>query len=206
MKIRVVGDIHGKFETYKRVIADSEHSIQLGDFNVGYRNEGGKEFDDAVHKWQTQNLTHKFIRGNHDNLTICKNMPNYISDGSYDPNTRIFCCGGAFSIDREFNIEGVSWWPDEELTQREFNHVIDAYAKTKPRIVMTHDFPKSVIYPLFKAQYAEDSITRQALSAMFEIHQPELWIAGHWHIHRKEIINSTQFVCLGELQHMDIEV
>ena len=205
MKIRLVGDIHSKFNLYKNVVSDCDYSIQLGDFGVGYRTDGGIEFDMMVKEWQHSNPNHKFFRGNHDNLSVCKHMPNFISDGTYLKEYDIFCCGGAWSIDYHMNTEGINCWPDEELTYKEFEIVIEAYEKVKPRIMLTHDCPQSVVYPMFKAQYIEETITRMALDTMFSIHQPEYWIHGHWHFHRRETINGTKFVCLEELQYMDIE-
>lgn len=206
MKIRIVGDIHRKFEDYKNVVSNADYSIQLGDFGVGYGN--AQDWDKSVMDWQLANPTHKFFRGNHDNLSVCKHMPNFVSDGTYDPTTGIFVCGGAMSIDRFYNVEGISWWADEELSQRDFSIVMDAYEKTKPRIMLTHDCPQEVAQDFFYGKYKllESSITRQALQSMFEIHKPELWIFGHWHSHRNMDFNGTKFICLEELQHIDIEV
>lgn len=206
MKIRIVGDIHSKFNLYKNVVSTCESSIQLGDFGVGYRTPYGNEFDVVVEEWQRNNPNHKFIRGNHDNLSQCKFMPNFISDGTYISEYGIFCCGGAWSVDHYMSKEGIDWWADEELSDREFSILIESYETVKPRIMLTHDCPQSVVYPMFKAQYIEKTRTRLALDMMFSIHQPELWIHCHWHFHRREKINGTQFICLEELQSIDIEV
>jgi predicted phosphodiesterase len=46
--------------------------------------------------------------------------------------------------------------------------------------------------------------TGLALQAMFEIHQPEVWLFGHWHINKVQKIGATNFICLAELSFIDI--
>ena len=50
------------------------------------------------------------------------------------------------------------------------------------------------------------SRTRQAFDAMMSIHRPKLWIFGHWHRSRNEMIDGTRFICLAELEHKDIDL
>ncbi len=40
--------------------------------------------------------------------------------------------------------------------------------------------------------------------AMFEIHQPENWVFGHWHTNFKQCINNTKFKCLPELTYVKL--
>lgn len=105
---------------------------------------------------------------------------------------------GAFSIDRIYRTEGVDWWANEELTYKEFNEVIDVYIKYKPKIVITHDCPHSVRKHLFGID--KKSITSNGLEGLFTQHQPEIWVFGHHHISKKEMINGTKFICLAELE------
>ena len=39
--MRFIGDVHGKFTQYKRLIADVPASIQVGDMGVGFRRISG---------------------------------------------------------------------------------------------------------------------------------------------------------------------
>ena len=59
-------------------------------------------------------MNHKFIRGNHDDPQACREHPYWIKDGLIEND--IMYIGGAWSIDREYRTEGVSWWRDEELS------------------------------------------------------------------------------------------
>lgn len=205
--MRFVGDVHGKFKSYIECVKHSTHSIQVGDFGVGFPADNEYAgYDDLIKNWHTNNPTHKFIRGNHDNPTTCKQMPGFIPDGTYDETFGIFYIGGAASKDREMRYSGIDWWPEEELSYGELNAIVDKYEAIKPNIVVSHDCPVNVINPLFKHQYIEQSRTRLALASLFEIHKPDLWVFGHYHMHRREKINGCEFICLHELQVIDIEL
>jgi Icc-related predicted phosphoesterase len=124
---------------------------------------------------------------------------------------KIFYVSGAWSIDRAYRIEGVSWWPDEELSVVELNNAIDLYTQEKPEIMITHDGPSPATTWIlnrfmltsengYREQSPAPTRTGHALSAMFEIHQPKIWIFGHWHYSWIKKIKGTVFVCLNELE------
>lgn len=41
---------------------------------------------------------------------------------------------------------------------------------------------------------------------MFEMHQPRIWLFGHWHFDFDGVIDGTRFICLGELSYRDLDV
>lgn len=212
--IRFIGDVHGRFRQYKRIIKDCPRSIQVGDMGVGFK---------ALRQGEVKNLQnppfdamsegdHKFIRGNHDNPQACANHHYFIPDGSI-LDDHIYCLGGAVSIDKAWRTEGYDWWPDEELSTQRLEMEVDLYKELKPDVVVTHDCPESIAQMMMEVLniYTKDkfpSRTRQALESMFYFHQPKLWIFGHWH---KTITFPTQhtlgttFKCLGELEYEDID-
>ncbi len=151
---------------------------------------------------------HRFIRGNHDNPGVCKNHTQWIPDGTYDNKHGMFFVGGALSIDAEFRLEHFSWWRNEECSYDSFQNFISLYSFEKPKIMVTHDCPENVASYLFKGGRTPEfpSITRQALQIMLDIHKPKLWIFGHWHEHRNQVIDGCRFICLSELQHIDLEI
>ncbi len=193
MKIRIIGDIHGKLDAYNDVIKNSEYSIQVGDFGIGFGEEPKK----------LPNKEHKFIRGNHDNLHLCKNYENWIPDGTVW-NNEIMFIGGAKSIDRGFGRN--DWWEDEELSIVELNNILDIAKLTKPKIIISHACPLSIIPTMFGVKPSTISRTEQFLDILVEEIRPELMIFGHWHIYKDMHINYTRFVCLGELNYIDIEI
>ena len=199
--MRFIGDVHGKFDQYLDIIQNVSESIQVGDFGAGF-----KPLPTVIGETGLFATTkHKFIRGNHDNPAICAESPNWIHDG--DVIAPMMFVGGALSIDRLKRFEGRDWWSDEECSMDAFYRFMDIYEAIKPEIMVTHDCPEVVSDKLFGGTKLEmPSRTRQALQAIFDLHQPKLWIFGHWHMSRNEMIDGTRFICLGELEYKDIEL
>ena len=215
MKIHVIGDVHGMTSKYCNLlkkIPEGERSFQLGDMGLGFKRVGlpppGKTAPNPDF--------HKFIRGNHDNPAKCRAHPQYAGDFGYHTGYSLFWIAGAASIDRDFRIEGVTWWPDEELDYRTFNAVYDLYVATKPRFVFSHECPtktnQTLLYSLSGTYFAAkgdliNTRTCQAMQNMLDEHAPERWIFGHYHITKEFHVPGydTKFQCLGELDSMVLD-
>ena len=213
-KIRFLGDNHGSHWNYKRAIKDIENSIQVGDFGIGFDAESSAEkFDKMLDNFPGN---HRFIRGNHDNPFECKRSKHYIPDGTIEGNMMFI--GGAGSIDAEDRkrrdahfskvnkCQVVSWWPEEELSYRELDNLVEVYKNTKPSIMVTHECPESISDMIKPNKYHFTSRTRQAFQSMFELHRPNIWIFGHWHLTVDFVQKDTRFVCLNVDEFIDINV
>jgi calcineurin-like phosphoesterase family protein len=192
--MRFIGDIHAQFWRYKEIIKDCDRSIQVGDFGIGFETE-----TNPVPNFGTN---HRFIRGNHDNLDKCVNHSHWIKDGTFEDG--MFFIGGAFSVDQARRCEGLDWWRNEEMTVHELNEMISKYEECKPDIVVSHDCARDNL-PLFERQKISTR-TSQAFDAMFYIHQPKLWVFGHYHEDRDIKINGTRFVCVNKMSYKDINL
>lgn len=208
MKTRLIGDIHGALWGYENALRGCEKSIQIGDFGYGFNNP--QSWYDSAKSIQ-ESGDHRFIRGNHDDPALCKASPAFIRDGTVEND--VMFVGGAWTIDAWHRTEGISIWHDAELSYAELDVMLDTYALTRPRVMITHDCPSSVAQKMFidsgKAMFDGPLIktrTGEALQAMFEMHQPEKWIYGHWHHTLQENINGTTFTCLGICDYMDVEL
>lgn len=212
MLTRIIGDIHGNWNDYQIITnpIDNtiERSIQVGDFGIGFN---GPYWHDRVNKFHQANPNHRFIRGNHDNPSMCKNdMCGYIKDGTVEND--VMYVGGAWSIDYAYRTENRDWWADEELSYVELDRMIEIYSIMKPRVMITHDCPLSVSNEMFVKkgktfsgrQYS--TRTGQALQSMFEIYQPEFWYFGHWHDTQNMVIEGTSFQCVGISDFVDVEI
>jgi len=186
----IIGDVHGRISEYNDIIKDQESSFQVGDMAFKY--------SDIL---CNNPCKHVFIGGNHDNWDIINNCPNYL--GRFGIYRDIFFVGGAKSIDTWSRIEGVSWWPQEELGYIECNQCIRKYAVTRPKIVISHDCPSSVRRSVFGIK--NDSQTSNLLENMLEIWKPELWIYGHHHKSTRNQINNTYFIGLGILEQYQLQ-
>ena len=201
--IRFIGDVHGNWKKYKKIINECDTSIQVGDFGVGFSGHSNPPYD------HMKKGDHRFIRGNHDNPSVCKKHPFWIPDGTMI-HDKIFCIGGAKSIDAQYRTEGLNWWINEELSYKEFLILCDAYEQLKPSVIVAHEMPESLTYIVCSkcnmTKYDDPSITRQFLDNILEIHKPDLFIHGHWHVNHHTIYQGIEYIGLGELEHVDLEL
>lgn len=207
MSITIIGDVHGYTKSYQKWLRDNldpEHrSIQIGDMGLGFPGVGlPAPGTPAV------GPSHKFFRGNHDAPAKCRQHPNYLGDYGYLEQDKLFWVAGAFSIDKMWRVEDVSWWADEELSYPELEKAIDLYLQVKPRFVLSHDCPEkasqTLLYSMSGDYFAAKaecitSRTCQALQAMLNLHQPEKWIFGHYHVDKTFTVPgyTTEFICVG---------
>ena len=137
-----------------------------------------------------------FIRGNHDDPSVCQSHPRYLGD--WGRHQFMFWVSGAWSIDQSLRIEGISWWRKEELNAEEGSRALEDYLAAKPRIMISHDGPASAFTqggPMPLTAFRPSS-TAKLLQAMFESHQPEFWLFGHHHESRDFTLGTTRFRCL----------
>lgn len=210
MKTRYVGDVHGLKNELVLVLhnvpEDVTSVVQVGDMGVGF---GQGDYWHESLEDMLNSVNGRFIRGNHDNPSECKQMGTWIKDGLIEND--IMYIGGAWSIDYQWRTRGYDLWDDEEVSYDRFTQLVSIYETVKPRVMVTHDCPLSVSNELFiesgKSFSGKQFKTRTgaALDSMFSIHQPELWIFGHWHCDTDKVINGTRFICLNEMSYIDVD-
>lgn len=195
--LAIIGDLHGRYETYLELVRNADYSIQLGDFGFDY---GILDLVDPD--------CHKIIGGNHDNYNLLPRYPHYLGDfglvnlGGFE----FFFIRGALSIDKGSRQLNISYWQDEELTYSRMVDAFDSYCATKPNIVLTHCAPSSIISKF--SDFTDEQIwqffgmkvpssTDQLLEMCLRTHKPKEWIFGHYHKTKTVDI----FSCLGIEEH-----
>lgn len=197
--ITIIGDVHGKYERYHKIVSrtkENPYTLQLGDF--GFKYETLKNIDSTKHL---------ILPGNHDNYNMCYRYPHFLGDYGYTSLNRVefFYYRGAYSIDRSYRTIGIDWWEDEQVSIDQFMKARELYRQVKPKIVITHDCPQSIaaqMIPLGGRIY--ENTTGWALQELLNIHEPELWLFGHWHRSKTIQYGKTKFMCLDELETYDI--
>ena len=195
MKLAIIGDVHGHYREYFEIVEGVENSIQVGDFGFDW---------DVLDKLDPER--HKIIAGNHDNYTIAPTKPHYLGDFGLKSHGGLdfFFVRGEFSIDKHLRTPEKSWWQQEELTTSQMNNVIDVYVAVRPSVVISHGCPASVINQVSRNGFVmRPSNTSRLLQAMYEIHQPDIWLHGHHHRSLNKQIGDTWFRCLAELEVLD---
>lgn len=213
-KLRIIGDVHGKWKEYLNIIKDCDYSIQVGDLGFDY--EFLKDVDYTKHI---------IVPGNHDNYDKVVDYDHILhgygeySLGGFD----FFFVRGAFSIDwyqrlqKHRNGGQKTWWEDEELRIDQLKNAIQLYVAAKPQFVISHDCPKAVGKFVSKDSVLEmfgyhpatfTTNTQQALSLMYNYHKPKNWVFGHYHVSKKFNIQgmNTNFHCLAELEYIELDI
>jgi len=222
--MRIIGDIHGHFDWYvdtvKKANAEGIRTFQVGDFGIGMPRM--KENFDWHDYWREDpdNLAdmNRVLVGNHDSPLSAKSCPLIVSRFGSDvqfckdkPSKRVFWAGGAYSIDWAGREEYYNWWPNnEELTYSEMREAEELYRQWQPKVVITHDGPRSAIESCFDWEVANDAIqnvsrTQQFLDHLLTIHRPKLWLFGHWHRNETRVIDGTTFRCVATKDFVDID-
>ena len=156
--IILAGDTHGSFEILKsfaendegRGLTKADVVIVLGDFGVWeYSLEEIKSLDALLP------YTLAFLDGNHENFPLLYSMPEremfggrvhdlggvyhlcrgetYVFPDKQGEKT-VAVCGGGFSRDRDRRTKGVSWFPEEEITDTDVERALESLKKHGGRV------------------------------------------------------------------------
>lgn len=204
-KTILIGDPHGMFYNYREILKTQKAnvSIALGDIGLGFPQSPELILSDIPG-------TNYLLRGNHDNPIVMRKHPNYIGDygilnGSFieDRFDKLFFLSGAWSIDWQYRTEGLTIWNDEQLSQEELCAAINLHNETKPDIMIAHDCPTMILHHLHPSRVIPTR-TSQALDQMVFNHKPNYFIFAHHHISWRKLIDDCMYVCLNELEVLDI--
>ena len=143
-KIIVLGDIHGNFSWLNKFIAQENPDIILQCGDMGYYPTWSLYIEIV-----SPNTKIYWCDGNHEDYNAINKLlqtnprgpieiqPNvfYMPRGEVlklSNNRNVLFAGGAYSIDKHLRIEGVSWFPEEILTEKEiFNYFPDPKSISK---------------------------------------------------------------------------
>lgn len=214
MKIGIAGDWHGNTQWACSMVEqaspmlDPDYKLifQLGDFGYwpGVRGKAYlNELNETLEKEETDLF---FIDGNHENHPLLRNKAR--KDG-IDPDhatrpvlitnrilwlprgsimtvngKRILAMGGAASVDREYRTEGVSWFPEERITDEQVAYAI---SKGPADIMLCHDRPSSAPVTFGPSSWpavdlALSEVNRDKLQAIVNSAKPEIICHGHLHM------------------------
>lgn len=187
MKFCFLGDVHGNIiHCLKLSEANPDTTIvQVGDLGVGFV---------PLDVFFRLPKNFKFFPGNHDCRKLCSGIPHCLGDYG-EAYGKFFFVSGADSIDKDYRIEGVSWWPDEELTYQQAEDCLEKWKHSKVDTLVAHDLPQSFAEG-FKLIY-DKTLTRNLLENMIQARKPKLFIYGHHHRKIKTVFNGIQVVELG---------
>ncbi|GAA1230252.1 hypothetical protein JOF42_000373 [Microbacterium phyllosphaerae] len=103
---------------------------------------------------------------------------------------RVLSLGGAASVDRQSRIEGLTWWPDEAVSE---GMVAEAVAGGPADLMLTHESPAGTpVRPVREilrtnphrfpeVVLAESAASRARIGEVWDAVHPELLVHGHLH-------------------------
>lgn len=209
-RVAFVGDLHGRRSAFEHTLATAVNRgvttiIQTGDFWLGYTDPlefakmeriAGRVFKDAG--LDVALLDYRFIDGNHENFTVLDpdaDAPvavapwlTYMPRGSSDTilGVDFTFLGGASSIDKQWRVEGESWWPEENIRE-------DQAARARPAdVLVTHETGTSQFTELLavnphsrdKLYDPEGESNRELIDAVLDRVSPAIHVHGHHHAPR----------------------
>jgi Calcineurin-like phosphoesterase len=181
--------------------------LHLGDWGVW----PGSEFTERM-GWLAKELHMKIFvtPGNHEDYTQIKSRRYWSADGIrsarpvtvLDRGTRWqwhgrtwLSVGGAASADQRRRLLGLSWWPEEELTDEEVTQIT---ADGPADVLLTHDVGSAVPLDLgpWPADWGEEARAkclahREREQRLADGVKPSHWWHGHYHQYKRHDIEMS---------------
>lgn len=214
MTVYITGDVHGDYDfakfndfqvTHKNLSKD-DYVIVCGDFGLIWNWQGqDKRETRLLAAYAAMPYTILFVDGNHEchprlldfpTVEFCGGKAHKISDNIYHlmrgeiytiENKTYFCMGGAPSHDKQWRIEGESWWAEEVPGLSERQYALDNLAAhdNKVNYIITHDAPSSIAAHLIFRSYDGSRVITgwgdwlEELDTKIEF---DHWYFGHYHV------------------------
>lgn len=229
MSFIISGDTHGTIDIGKvvRFFGEHEDEYTSDDYLIICGDVGACGFsasDEANTREVLRNLpvTVLFVDGNHENFEQLNSYPVDVWNGGkvhfVDDNiihlmrgqvfdiegTRFFTFGGAYSIDKMYRTEGVSWFPEEIPTRAEYEEGWNNLEKAGFQVdyIFTHTGPREVVASMGYGELSDDEVElRQYLQRVAEFTDFTAWYFGHFH---EDLEIEECFFCLyDEMVRLD---
>ena len=202
-KAIVTGDIHNEFGRLNELINKKRPELVMccGDFGFWPKVPWGAPLSNI----RTQGAEILWCDGNHEDHWSLRDRTtdelapdiHYMPRGStltLNDGRTIMFMGGAHSIDKMHRREGVDWFPEEIITQRDLYNLPDI----KVDIFITHTCPVELVNDMKKFYTGKDvEPSNWALSELWKIYKPDLWFFGHWHKYLEGTLFGTKWYALS---------
>ncbi|HNW46769.1 MAG TPA: metallophosphoesterase [Thermotogota bacterium] len=205
--IYISGDTHGTIDSRFSEInfRPEDFIIILGDFGFLWEAEPTEKEAVLLRELGSKGSTVLFIDGNHENFDRLDRLPTetrfgaevgVIQPGLYHlrrgniytiDNRRFFAMGGGLSIDKEFRIPGLSWWPQEQPSWEETQHALETLEIHDNEVdyVLTHAAPLTIKRIVLRGDNRFPDPTEQFLESLYPLIRFKLWFFGHYHVNVK---------------------
>ena len=223
-KILFVGDSHGNVSFIADAFKFAKREgvtriVSVGDWGSWPGKEGDYFFKFCSDRATATGIPFYVCRGNHDSpdrleyadalswtdeghKEIAPNLYFLGRSGVWEwDGYRYAVCGGAYSIDKQWRRDGLSWWREEGITLGDLEN-LEAAMEEKVwdyvDILITHDAPTSLpVWDGFIKDDPESERSRTMIDIAHKITHPGLQFAGHYHRNIEFDHNSCRVVVLS---------
>lgn len=205
----VTGDLHGDMDRFSpafipclRGMTAKDCLFVCGDFGFLFYTDEKRRKTQAEQLDRLARYPFKilFVDGNHENFPMIFDFPEEEWNGGRIHRIRsniihlmrgqvytidgktIFTMGGAYSVDKAFRQEGISWWPQEMPSEEEYAEAwknLQAHG-CKVDYVLTHAAPEETM-SIFHPRHWEEARLNQFLEWIRERITYRHWWFGHLH-------------------------
>lgn len=217
-QVAIAGDWHGNAAWALRVIqaaaaAGITRILHVGDFRIGpWPGDGGRYLAQVSGECLRLGIDLWITPGNHENWKTIDDLvadqvtpgPALLAPGVFVlaqgshwewDGVRFGSLGGAFSVDKDFLIEGEDWWPREVPTDAD----VEALGHGKLDVLITHDVPSGVrLKTAFKLPYRLErpsQAVRDLLGRTVAATGPSRVFSGHWHQRTTGVLQTPAGQC-----------
>lgn len=213
-RIYVTGDTHGWLGVRKLLTPDffdmvdwkdftkDDYIIILGDFGLLWN---GSDVEKNILKMlDTMPFTTLFIDGNHENFNMLNSLAvvdwnggkvHMINDSVIHlmrgqcfnlVGKKFFTMGGGVSQDMHSRTLGLSWWPEELPSRKEYETALNTIEKHNKEfdVILTHSAPADILREINKNFEGDELTTFLQMCVKDEVKYSK-WCIGHYHIDRE---------------------
>ncbi len=214
MKLYITGDTHRRIDLEKlsaekfseqKKLTKEDFLLIAGDFGGVWT--GDLRDDALLNEYEERSFTTLFIDGNHENHVKLADYPEKEWNGGrvhilrpsvihlmrgqvYEiGGKKFFTMGGAFSIDKNYREPGLSWWPEELPSEKEYAEARKNLEKHNYRVdyVITHCCAYNMLLKMM--YYIPAKLMRDDENIFFNELEEKLkykhWYFGHYHLDMK---------------------
>lgn len=212
-RLLITGDLHGDTAALAIIAKRMQQGDILfvaGDFGFVFRNNNDERcfLNDVDQFLKRKEAYLVFVDGNHENHKVLNEYPIEEWMGARVHRIRrriihvlrgeileikqnkLFCFGGAFSIDRAYRKLNISYWEEEIPTDEDFRNGNECLGKCGCQVdfVITHTCPLNML-PYLGARHnaPEEYRLQNYLQWVNDNVRPFLkhWYFGHWHMDKE---------------------
>ena len=208
--IFITGDTHGNIDFYKlHQFADEHLELTKNDYVIIAGDFGGvwdkRTLEKDLKPYSDLPFTVLFVDGNHENFDLINAYPVEMWNGGKVHKIKpdiihlmrgqvfeiegktFFTFGGATSIDRDWRVEGRSWWAQELPTYEELDEGFANLKRNGNKVdyIITHSCgQRALMYPQLRIAAGIKIACPEShmLSNFEDIVQFKHWCFGHFHI------------------------